>query len=269
MRVFRGQAASVEAAFVEAETVEAASVEAKCVESSPLTTSPLTASSSAQPPLLGASLSLARSSSSPFKISAAALFQERGAILPFGSKRRHGRVQHRAFPRVISRDDGERRFRVGGVRRRRLRARASRSASRRRSNAVAARAPPPPRGHARDASTNPRDATIRAFAERRVPDRQRQAISRRQRVRVQTRANCRSVSDAREGENENVDDDAAPSPSPDDATDHTASHVTWRVDSPIEPLLFHTAARRACAIAATASSATRRVARPRREIPTK
>ena len=139
-------------------------------------------------------------------------------------------------------------------------ARASRSASRRRSNAVVA---------PYNAVSAARRATLRRTPVTRRSARSRSvafptANARRYRAANASacrHANCRSVSDAREGENENVDDDAAPSPSPDDATDHTASHVTWRVDSPIEPLLFHTAARRACAMAATASSATRSASR--------
>ena len=139
-------------------------------------------------------------------------------------------------------------------------ARASRSASRRRSNAVVA---------PYNAVSAARRATLRRTLVTRRSARSRSvafptANARRYRAANASacrHANCRSVSDAREGENENVDDDAAPSPSPDDATDHTASHVTWRVDSPIEPLLFHTAARRACAMAATASSATRSASR--------
>jgi len=254
------EAASVEAAFVEAETVEAASVEAKSVESSPLTTSPLTASSlGATPPLLGASLSLARSSSSPFKISAAArsksaarsfLSGRSAAMDVYNTARSHG------LSPAATASDASASAGFGGV----VCARASRSASRRRSNAVVA--PYIAVSAARRATLRRTPVTRRSARSRSVafPT----ANARRYRAANASacrHANCRSVSDAREGENENVDDDAAPSPSPDDATDHTASHVTWRVDSPIERLLFHTAARRACAIAATASSATRSASR--------
>ena len=153
VRGFEGFSGAKDAAFVEAASVEAASVEAESVkaesvESSPLTASPLTASSltasslaasslGASPRLLGASLSLARSSSSPFKISVAArsksaarsfLSGRSAAMDVYNTARSHG------LSPAKTASDASTSAGFGGV----VCARASRSASRRRSNAVVA-----------------------------------------------------------------------------------------------------------------------------------
>ena len=187
------EAASVEAAFVEAETVEAASVEAKSVESSPLATSPLTASSlGATPPLLGASLSLARSSSSPFKISAAArsksaarsfLSGRSAAMDVYNTARSHG------LSPATTASDASASAGFGGVVWRARVARRPDAIKRRRRADIAVSAA------TRDASTNPvtrRSARSRSVAFPTANARRYRAAN----ASACRHANCRSVSDA-------------------------------------------------------------------------